>query len=189
MSTDREMTDRGTGASPPCSPTREVACSPIKFRSAIEASTSDDSEDDSMLNQQTKMRKDHTKVMNKMNSSQLIAPLPSSSSNTSNNSTPVLASSSPINPIPLMSIGFNNRYGSYSTNRSSTFKNNINKNWNKTREWPVDPPGRYHFKHHQRRKRLNHQHQLHYQHSHHGHQCHCLSCISRPPTTTSGNDV
>lgn len=63
MSIDRGMVDKGTGASPPCSPTREVACSPINFHCGIDISTSDDFEDDLMLNQQMKMRKDHVKVM------------------------------------------------------------------------------------------------------------------------------
>ena len=64
MSTDREMVDRGTGASLPCSPIREIACSPINFHSAIEVSTPVDFEDDLMMNQQVKMRKDYVKVMN-----------------------------------------------------------------------------------------------------------------------------
>ncbi|CAM4961384.1 unnamed protein product [Rotaria socialis] len=182
MSTDREMVDRGTGASPPCSPTREVACSPINFHSAIEVSTCEDFEDDLMINQHVKMRKDHVKVMN---NSRPIIPIPSSSSNTSNNSTPILASSSSMNPIPLMSIGFNNGYGCHSTNGPSTFKKSTDKKWRKTREWPVDPPARYRFKYYQRRDRVNRRHQLHYHHPNHDYQCHCQSCISGPPTTTS----
>ncbi|CAF1339737.1 unnamed protein product [Rotaria magnacalcarata] len=160
MSTDREMVDRGTGASRPCSPTREVACSPIISILQL-----------------------------KMDSSRPIIQIPSSSSNTSNNSTPVLASSSSMNPIPLMSIGFNNGYGCHSTNGPSTFKKSINKKWHKTREWPVDPPARYHFKYYQRRERLNRRHQLHHGHPNHDYQCHCRSCVSGPPTTASGNDM
>lgn len=73
MFNDRQMVDRGTSASPPCSPTRqvvcsstrEVACSPINFHSTIAISTAEDFEDDLMMNQQMKMRKDHAKMMNK----------------------------------------------------------------------------------------------------------------------------
>ena len=58
MVNHREMVDTGTGASRPCSPTREMACSPIKFNSSIETSTSDGLDEALTTIQQSKNKTD-----------------------------------------------------------------------------------------------------------------------------------
>ncbi len=58
MVNHREMVDTATGASRPCSPTREMACSPINFNSTIETSTSDGLDEDLTTIQQLKKKID-----------------------------------------------------------------------------------------------------------------------------------
>ncbi|CAF1202520.1 unnamed protein product [Rotaria sordida] len=174
MSLKENFVDTATGASPPWSSTRDVACSPIYFGSSIEFMPVEDVVRSSIIFNQEKQKPQTNVLINKNSnnehSSSLSLPLSNSSSS---NTTPILSAASSIKPVSLMSIELNDVYDTGSTTGSSSVLNKTKQN----RPWPVDLCFRRDWKHHQRR--IQAAYHSHF-HSHQGYD-------RRSATTTRSN--
>ncbi|CAF5030128.1 unnamed protein product [Rotaria sp. Silwood1] len=188
MSLKRKMIDTATGASPPGPSTREMASSPIKFRSSMEMIASDDFHDCSTTINLGRCNIKEPIAMNEMNNQQLTSPFPSPTTDESNNNTPVLSSITSSKPVPLMSIGMNeHRVDSISDSSAAT--NIINKKNGMNRYWPVDPVYRYNIRNHQQKIQNHRRYKSHhYQRRFYCRQC--ADCANRKPQAiTSGNSL